>query len=86
MHNGVFGTLLEVVEFYSQGGGAGLGLPVPNQTLPFDSLDLSVQEKQDLVAFMETLTDASGGYAAPHQLPAFPAKAQVNGRPIGGSY
>lgn len=86
MHNGVFGTLPEVVEFYSQGGGAGLGLPILNQTLPFDNLNLSAQEKQDLVAFMETLTDTSGSYAAPHQLPAFPAKAQVNGRPIGGSY
>ena len=86
MHNGVFGTLAEVVEFYSRGGGAGLGLSVPNQTLPFDNLNLTVQEKQDLVTFMESLTDATNVNAAPRQLPAFPAKMQLNDRPIGGKY
>ncbi|MFD2720450.1 cytochrome-c peroxidase [Hymenobacter monticola] len=86
MHNGVFGTLAEVVEFYSRGGGAGLGLPVPNQTLPFDNLDLTVQEKADLVAFMETLTDTTTSLAAPRHLPAFPASAHLNDRQIGGKY
>jgi cytochrome c peroxidase len=58
MHNGVFTTLDEVVDFYDRGGGAGLGLDVPNQTLPFDSLRLSPDEKKAIVAFMHTLTDA----------------------------
>ena len=33
MHNGVFRTLDEVVEFYDRGGGAGLGIELPNWTL-----------------------------------------------------
>ncbi|MEO8334995.1 MAG: cytochrome c peroxidase [bacterium] len=60
MHNGVFRTLMDVVDFYDAGGGAGLGLRVPNQTLSADSLHLSTREKRDLVAFMRALTDTSG--------------------------
>lgn len=59
MHNGVFTTLEEVVEFYNRGGGNGLGLSVANQTLPGDSLMLTSAEKKALVAFMHTLTDSS---------------------------
>ncbi len=55
MHNGSLKTLEEVVEFYDLGGGVGLGLDVPNQTLPSDRLNLSDQEKRDLVRFMESL-------------------------------
>jgi cytochrome c peroxidase len=58
MHNGVYRTLDDVVEFYARGGGAGLGLNVPNQTLPFDTLQLSARDKRDLVAFLHALTDA----------------------------
>ncbi|SEB43009.1 cytochrome c peroxidase [Tenacibaculum sp. MAR_2009_124] len=57
MHNGVFKTLEEVVDFYSKGGGVGLGFDLPNQTLPFDNLELTDQEIKELVSFMETLTD-----------------------------
>lgn len=57
MHNGVYKTLEEVVEFYSRGGGAGLGLKVENQTLPSDKLHLSAYEKKALVSFMKSLTD-----------------------------
>jgi len=56
MHNGVFKTLDEVVEFYDRGGGAGSGLRVPNQTLRPDSLHLSADEKRALVAFLRALT------------------------------
>jgi cytochrome c peroxidase len=59
MHNGVFRTLEEVVDFYDGGGGNGLGMRLPNQTLPVDSLGLSRQEKRDLVSFMLALTDSS---------------------------
>ena len=58
MHNGVYQTLEEVVNFYNLGGGAGLGFDLPNQTLPFDNLELSKDEEQALVTFMKTLTDA----------------------------
>jgi cytochrome c peroxidase len=55
MHNGVFASLDQVVDFYDQGGGKGLGLKMDNQTLPFDKLDLDGQEKKDIIAFMKTL-------------------------------
>lgn len=60
MHNGGFKTLEEVVEFYEHGGGAGMKLNVPNQTLPDKRLQLTTQEKKDIVSFMKALTDTSG--------------------------
>ncbi len=57
MHNGVYGTLDEVVEFYHKGGGVGLGIDLPYQSLPFDSLTLNVNEKRAIVSFMQSLTD-----------------------------
>ncbi len=57
MHNGVYETLEQVVDFYNKGGGEGLGYKVPNQTLPSDKLNLSEKEIKDLIAFMEALTD-----------------------------
>ncbi len=51
MHNGQFSTLEEVVEFYNQGG-------VEHDLLSplIRPLHLSVDEQQDLVAFLKTLT------------------------------
>ena len=60
MHNGVYKTLEEVVEFYNKGGGAGMGLNVPNQTLPATPLQLTDKEKKELIAFLKTLTDTEG--------------------------
>lgn len=57
MHNGVYNTLEEVVEFYDLGGASGLGIELENQTLPTDKLNLTPQEKKALIAFMKTLTD-----------------------------
>ncbi|MCV9930992.1 cytochrome-c peroxidase [Flavobacterium sp. LS1R47] len=57
MHNGVYKTLEEVVDFYNDGGGIGLGFDLPNQTLPEDKLNLTEKEKKQLIAFMKTLTD-----------------------------
>jgi cytochrome c peroxidase len=59
MHNGVFKTLEEVVDFYNKGGGQGLGIAPTNQTLPFEKLNLTKKEKKDLVTFMKTLTDTT---------------------------
>ncbi|MBC7829058.1 MAG: cytochrome C peroxidase [Chitinophagaceae bacterium] len=59
MHNGVYTSLEEVVDFYNRGGGRGMGLKIENQTLPADSLGLSANEKQALIAFMHALTDTS---------------------------
>jgi len=38
MPNGVYRTLREVVDFYDAGGGAGIGVELPNQTLSSDAL------------------------------------------------
>lgn len=59
MHNGVYRTLEEVVDFYNKGGGVGLGIDLPNQTLPFDKLNLTEPEKKSLVSFLKSLTDTS---------------------------
>jgi cytochrome c peroxidase len=59
MHNGVFTTLEEVMEFYNNGGGKGLHIAPPNQTLPFEKLNLSKKEIADVIAFMKTLTDTA---------------------------
>ncbi|HWV30070.1 MAG TPA: cytochrome c peroxidase [Dyadobacter sp.] len=57
MHNGALGSLEKVMEFYDKGGGAGLGLDIPNQTLPAIPLNLSDKEKFDIIAFLHSLTD-----------------------------
>lgn len=58
-HNGAFNTLEEMIEFYNEGGGEGLGLPMKNQTLPADKLNLSEDEKKQLISFLNTLMDIS---------------------------
>jgi cytochrome c peroxidase len=88
MHQGTYRTLAEVVEFYNQGGGAGRGLTVPNQTLPPDPLHLTPREKRDLIIFLHALTDTTDlRHETPRNLPAFPTKlAHLNQRPVGGRY
>jgi cytochrome c peroxidase len=55
MHNGVFSSLEQVMDFYNKGGGTGLGIKMENQTLPFDSLSLSAKEQDDIIAFIKSL-------------------------------
>jgi cytochrome c peroxidase len=86
MHNGGFSTLEEVIEFYNQGGGAGIGLSVPNQTLPSEKLNLTEEEKRALVAFLHTLNDTTGTNEMPQHLPSFPDEMGLNGRRVGGEY
>lgn len=74
MHNGVYQTLEEVVDFYNKGGGVGLGIDLPNQTLPFDKLNLTKQEEKDVVAFMKTLTDTSAADTAKKPVSALALK------------
>ncbi len=57
MHNGVYNTLDEVMEFYDVGGGAGLGIKLTHQTLPTDPLGLTEEEEGNIIAFMKSLTD-----------------------------
>jgi cytochrome c peroxidase len=58
MHNGAFRNLNRLMEFYNKGGGAGLGLPVPDQTLPASPLHLSAGEMGDIILFIRSLTDS----------------------------
>ncbi|WP_370575843.1 cytochrome-c peroxidase [Methanomethylovorans sp.] len=67
MHNGVFGSLTEVVDFYNTRDNVSSNWPAPEvaENVNIDELgDLGLNETEvtALVAFMETLTD---GYAAP---------------------
>lgn len=57
MHNGAFGSLEKVVAFYDKGGGSGLGLDIPDQTLSAAPLNLSEEDKTDIIAFLHSLTD-----------------------------
>ncbi|MBC8515575.1 cytochrome-c peroxidase [bacterium] len=53
MHNGVFGSLEEVVDFYDSGGGQGI-----NKSPLMRPLNLTGEEKSDLIAFLHTLSPA----------------------------
>jgi len=85
MHNGVFKTLEEVVDFYEGGGGAGHKLSVPNQTLAADSLHLTAVEKKQLIAFLRSLNEKVIFDHPPQQLPVS-ANKELNKRKVGGEY
>ena len=57
MHNGVFTTLEDVIDFYDGGGGLGHKLNVLNQTASSDSLHLSPIEKKQLISFIKSLNE-----------------------------
>ena len=85
MHNGVFTTLEQVIDFYDAGGGAGKGLKVSNQTLRSDSLKLFPSEKKSLIQFIVSLTENIKFELAPPNLPASNIKL-LNNRKVGGLY
>jgi cytochrome c peroxidase len=65
MHDGRFKTLEEVVNFYNQGG-----VKNPHQDNLVIPLELTDQEKQDLVAFLHTLNGEGWQYIqAPKEFP-----------------
>ena len=63
MHDGAFKTLEEVVEFMDQGGGSN-----PNLSLLVKPLNLTAEEKSDLVAFLKALA----GEPIPFSMPQLP--------------
>lgn len=63
MHDGVFQTLEEVVDFLDQGGGRN-----PNLSPLMKPLNLTAQEKADLVAFLKALS----GEPIPFEMPELP--------------
>lgn len=86
MHNGAYRTLEDVMDFYNKGGGAGMGLDVPYQTLPADELHLTKQETADIIAFMNSLTDTTGLTQRPLTLPLIDGESSLNSRKVGGNY
>jgi cytochrome c peroxidase len=94
MHNGVYKTLEQVVDFYDHAG----GVKFTNQMrpgmkgLPFfmilpEQLNLTAKEKASLIAFMKALTDNSAAVHVPKRLPEISGKyAELNVRDIGGIY
>lgn len=93
MHNGVFTTLEQVVNFYDHAGGVkfhnidrSYSKELPFFTILPIELKLTDQEKKDLVAFMKCLTDVSAA-KSPKRLPEIKGKyANLNDRKIGGEY
>jgi cytochrome c peroxidase len=85
MHNGVFKTLEEVIDFYDVGGGQGKKMHVDNQTLSGDSLKLSASDKNDLLAFIYSLNENIIFEEPPTALPTSSDKA-LNKRKVGGEY
>jgi cytochrome c peroxidase len=60
MHNGVMPNLYEVVRHYEKGG-----IERPSRSVEMFPLQLSEQDRLDLVAFMQTLTGVVEGETAP---------------------
>jgi cytochrome c peroxidase len=85
MHNGIFSDLNQVIDFYNVGGGAGRGLKITNQTLSADSLYLTQREKQQLITFIESLTENIQFELPPAYLPSSSISG-LNQRKVGGTY
>ncbi|MEK6256043.1 MAG: right-handed parallel beta-helix repeat-containing protein, partial [Chloroflexota bacterium] len=68
MHNGIFATLEEVIEFYAQGGGR--VDDVENMDPFVQGFELSDQQTEDLIAFLFALTDESSLSGIPESVPS----------------
>jgi cytochrome c peroxidase len=94
MHNGVFKTLEQVVDFYEDAGGVKFekDMRPGMKGLPFfmilpEKLHLTGKEKADLVAFMKALTDTTSSRNVPARLPEIKGQyAHLNKRKMGGDY
>ena len=70
MHNGRFRTLGDVIDFYADGGGVAHGIDqelLDDKIRPFE---ISDREKNDLIAFLHTLTDESKRPTIPGSVPS----------------
>lgn len=70
MHSGALVDLDEVLEFYAAGGGKGKGNDLPNINRHIRGFKLTVAEKADLIAFLQSLTDESAKPAIPKTVPS----------------
>ena len=85
MHNGVYETLEEVIDFYNRGGGSGIGIKLLNQTIPFDHLNLTRDEQRHIISFLGALTDTTGLVQVPKMLPRIEDNRLAK-RKVGGEY
>ena len=94
MHNGVFKTAEQVIEFYNNGAGHKFtkDMRPGMEGLPFftilpNKLQLTETEKKELVSFFNSLTDTTTAGKVPKRLPKMVGKyAELNSRKIGGEY
>ena len=56
MHDGSIASLPDVIDFYAAGG-RGPGRTNPNKSARIAGFDLAPGEKEDLIAFLNSLTD-----------------------------
>jgi len=70
MHNGRFKTLDEVLDFYAKGGGPGMGVETPNLDDKIRPINLTYEQRQDLIAFLNALTDESALKDPPRRVPS----------------
>ena len=70
MHNGIFKTLDEVIDFYAGGGGRAHGFKGSQLDDKIRKFELSNEERKDLIAFMHTLTDESNKPTIPDRVPS----------------
>ncbi|MFZ4626787.1 MAG: cytochrome c peroxidase [Blastocatellia bacterium] len=70
MHNGLFRTLEEVVEFYNDGGGRGRGIEVISQDSKVAKLDLTEAQRRDLVDFLRALDSLESPPIIPSRVPS----------------
>lgn len=70
MHNGIFRTLEEIVEFYNDGGGRGRGIEVISQDSKVEKLNLNSQQKADLISFLKSLDNLEPPPVVPATVPS----------------
>lgn len=70
MHNGIFRTLEEIVEFYNDGGGRGRGIEVISQDSKVEKLNLTEQQRRDLVDFLKALDSLDPPPVVPTSVPS----------------
>ncbi len=68
MHNGSMATLDDVIDFYADDSGRAHG--VENMDLLVQKIELSQQERSDLIAFLMALTDESNSVEIPTSVPS----------------
>ncbi len=70
MHNGIFKTLDEVIDFYAEGGGIKHGIDQAIIDDKIRSFSLSSSDKEDLISFLHSLTDESKKPNIPTEVPS----------------